>query len=40
MYGGIQMDQGLGLIISWLVKRFSAFSAFLSAGRQFRACGR
>ena len=39
MYGGIQMDQGLGLIISWLVKRFPHFLLFYLRGGNFALVG-
>lgn len=39
MYGGIQMDQGLGLIIAWLVKRFPHFLLFYLRGGNFALVG-
>ncbi len=39
MYGGIQMDQGLGLIISWLVKHFPHFLLFYLRGGNFALVG-
>ena len=39
MYGGRQMDQGLGLIISWLVKQFPDFLLFYLRGGNFAIAG-
>ena len=39
MYGGLQMDQGLGLIISWLVKQFPQMLLFYVRGGNFAIAG-
>ena len=39
MYGGTQMDQGLGLIISYLVKQFPQFLLFYLRGGNFALAG-
>ena len=39
MYGGMQMDQGLGLIIAWLVKQFPQFILFYLRGGNFALAG-
>lgn len=39
MYGGTQMDQGLGLIISWLVKEFPQLLLFYLRGGNFALAG-
>ena len=39
MYGGIQMDQGLRLIISYLVKQFPQFLLFYLRGGNFALAG-
>ena len=39
MYGGTQMDQGLGLIIAYLVKQFPQFLLFYLRGGNFALAG-
>ena len=39
MYGGLQMDQGLHLIICWLVKEFPQFLMFYLRGGNFAIAG-
>lgn len=39
MYGGTQMDQGLGLIINYLVKQFPQFLLFYLRGGNFALAG-
>ena len=39
MYGGTQMDQGLGLIISWMVREFPQFLLFYLRGGNFAIAG-
>ena len=39
MYGGLQMDQGLGLIIAYLVKQFPQFLLFYLRGGSFALAG-
>ena len=39
MYGGVQMDEGLGLIISWLGKQFPGLLLFYLRGGNFCAAG-
>lgn len=40
MYGGVQMDQGLGLIILWLVKQFPDLLLFYLRGGNFCLAGK
>lgn len=39
MYGGVQMDHGLGLIISWLKQEFPQFILFYLRGGNFALAG-